>query len=206
MKLIKKGAEGDLFLTKWNDQKAILKERKKKNYRNSELDHRIRKQRTIRESEIISEVKLFGISSPLVFFVDTKKCIILMQYISGTLIHELPKSKLILNCKKIGKIVGTMHKNGIMHGDLTTSNFILSNNKIFVIDFGLAIRTKKPEDHAVDLRLFKEILNSAHASEMKKAWENFLDVYRTIVGTSKFNKVSNLVSIIESRGRYATVI
>ncbi len=206
MKLIKKGAEGDLFLTKWNDQKAILKERKKKNYRNSELDHRIRKQRTIRESEIISEVKSFGISSPLVFFVDTKKCIILMQYISGTLIHELPKSKLILNCKKIGKIVGTMHKNGIMHGDLTTSNFILSNNKIFVIDFGLAIRTKKPEDHAVDLRLFKEILNSAHASEMKKAWANFLDGYRTIVGVSKFNKVSNLVSIIESRGRYATVV
>jgi len=206
MKLIKKGAEGDLFLTKWNDQKAILKERKKKNYRNSELDHRIRKQRTIRESEIISEVKSFGISSPLVFFVDTKKCIILMQYISGTLIQELPKSKLILNCKKIGKIVGTMHKNGIMHGDLTTSNFILSNNKIFVIDFGLAIRTKKPEDHAVDLRLFKEILNSAHASEMKKAWENFLDGYRTIVGTSKFNKISTLVSIIESRGRYATVV
>ncbi|MEE9563607.1 MAG: KEOPS complex kinase/ATPase Bud32 [Nitrosopumilaceae archaeon] len=206
MKLIKKGAEGDLFLTKWNDQKAILKERKKKNYRNSELDHRIRKQRTIRESEIISEVKSFGIPSPLVFFVDTKKCIILMQYISGTLIHELPKSKLILNCKKIGKIVGTMHKNGIMHGDLTTSNFILSNNKIFVIDFGLAIRTKKPEDHAVDLRLFKEILNSAHASEMKKAWANFLVGYRTIVGTSKFNKVSNLVSIIESRGRYATVV
>ena len=206
MKLIKKGAEGDLFLTKWNEQEAILKARKQKNYRNPELDHRIRKQRTIRESEIISEVKSFGVSSPLVFFVDTKKCAILMQYVHGTLVNELPKSKLILNCKKIGKIVGTMHKNGIMHGDLTTSNFILSNGKIFVIDFGLAIRTKKPEDHAVDLRLFKEILNSAHASEMKKAWINFLDGYRSVVGTSKYSKVSNLVSIIESRGRYATVV
>ena len=206
MKLIKKGAEGDLFLTKWHEQKAVLKERKQKTYRNSELDHRIRKQRTIRESEIISEVKSFGISTPLVFYVDTKKCKILMQYVSGTLIHELPKSKLILICKKIGKIVGTMHKNGIMHGDLTTSNFILSKNKIFVIDFGLAIRTKKPEDHAVDLRLFKEILNSAHASEMKKAWKNFLDGYKSVVGASTFNKVSNLVSVIESRGRYATVV
>lgn len=206
MKLIKKGAEGDLFLTIWNDQKAILKARKQKNYRNPELDNRIRKQRTIRESEIISEVKSFGIPSPLVFFVDTKECTILMQYISGTLVNELSKPKLILNCKKIGKIVGTMHKNGIMHGDLTTSNFILSKGKIFVIDFGLAIRTKKSEDHAVDLRLFKEILNSAHASEMEKAWTNFLDGYRSIVGSSKFNKVSNLVSVIESRGRYATVV
>jgi len=206
MKLIKKGAEGDLYFTKWNKQKAILKVRKKKNYRNSELDHRIRNQRTIRESEIISEVKSFGIHSPLIFFVDAKNCTILMQQISGKLVHDLPKSQLILICKKIGKIVGTMHKNGIMHGDLTTSNFILSHGKIFVIDFGLAVRTKKPEDHAVDLRLFKEILNSAHALEMKKAWRNFLEGYRAIVGTTRFNKISNLVSIIESRGRYATVV
>ena len=206
MKLIKKGAEGDLFLTVWNKQKAVLKARKEKNYRNSQLDNRIRKQRTIRESEIISEVKSFGISTPLVYFVDTKNCTILMQYIRGTLIHDLPKSKLTLICKKIGQVVGTMHKNGIMHGDLTTSNFILSHGKIFVIDFGLAIRTKKPEDHAVDLRLFKEILNSAHVSVMKNAWKNFLQGYKTAVGISRFNKVTNLVSVIESRGRYATVV
>ncbi|KAG2478292.1 MAG: Mn2+-dependent serine/threonine protein kinase [Nitrosopumilales archaeon] len=206
MKLIKKGAEGDLFLTVWNKQKAVLKARKEKNYRNSQLDNRIRKQRTIRESKIISEVKSFGIFTPLVYFVDTKNCTILMQYIRGTLIHDLSKSKLTLICKKIGQIVGTMHKNGIMHGDLTTTNFILSHGKIFVIDFGLAIRTKKPEDHAVDLRLFKEILNSAHVSVMKNAWNNFLQGYRTSVGISRFNKVTNLVSVIESRGRYATVV
>ena len=206
MKLIEKGAEGDLFLTVWNKQKAVLKARKEKNYRNSQLDNRIRKQRTRRESEIISEVKSFGISTPLVYFVDTKNCTILMQYITGTLIHDLPKSKLTLICKKIGQVVGTMHKNGIMHGDLTTSNFILSHGKLFVIDFGLAVRTKKSEDHAVDLRLFKEILNSAHVSVMKNAWKNFLQGYKTAVGISRFNKVTNLVSVIESRGRYATVV
>ena len=136
MKLIEKGAEGDLFLTVWNKQKAVLKARKEKNYRNSQLDNRIRKQRTRRESEIISEVKSFGISTPLVYFVDTKNCTILMQYITGTLIHDLPKSELTLICKKIGQVVGTMHKNGVMHGDLTTSNFILSHGKLFVIDLG----------------------------------------------------------------------
>ncbi len=206
MKLIKKGAEGDLYLTEWNKQKAILKTRKKKKYRNSQLDQRIRKQRTIRESEIISQVKSFGISTPLIYFVDTKNCSIFMQYINGTLVHDLPKSKLILICKKIGQMVGIMHKNGVMHGDLTTSNFIVSHGKVFVIDFGLAIRTKKPDDHAVDLRLFKEILNSAHAPLMEKAWRNLLVGYKAIVGSSRFNEVTNLVSVIESRGRYATVV
>ncbi len=206
MKLIKKGAEGDLYLTEWNKQKAVLKIRKKKNYRNSQLDQRIRKQRTIRESEIISDVKSFGISTPLLYFIDIKNCSILMQHITGTFVYDLSNSKLILICKKIGQIVGILHKNGIMHGDLTTTNFIVSPGKIFVIDFGLAIRTKKPEDHAVDLRLFKEILNSAHVIVMKKAWKNFLLGYKVAVGPSRFNKVTNLVSVIESRGRYATSV
>ena len=61
MKLIRKGAEGDLFLTNWINQKAVLKSRKKKDYRNTSLDNRLRKQRTIRESEIMSEIKKFGI-------------------------------------------------------------------------------------------------------------------------------------------------
>ena len=206
LKLLKKGAEGDLYLSNWDNRKAILKIRKKKNYRNSQLDSKIRKQRTIRESQIISKVKSFGICTPLIYQLNMKNYSILMQYLDGTLVHELPDLKLIKYCKEIGRIVGTLHKNGIMHGDLTTSNFILVNEKIFVIDFGLANKTKKPEDHAVDLRLFKEILNSAHAGIMKKAWTNFLSGYKKSVGTTYFNKVTHLVSVIESRGRYANVV
>ena len=206
LKLIRKGAEGDLYLSKWDNKKAILKIRKKKNYRNSQLDSRIRKQRTIRESQIISEVKSFGICTPLIYQLNMKNYSILMQYLDGTLVNELSDLKLIKYCKEIGRIVGILHKNGIMHGDLTTSNFILVNGKIFVIDFGLANKTKKPEDHAVDLRLLKEILNSAHAGIMKKAWANFLSGYKKSVGPTYYNKVTNLVSIIESRGRYANVV
>ena len=206
MKLLKKGAEGDLYLTTWNNKKAVLKIRKKKEYRNSSLDYEIRKHRTVRESQIISDVKKIGVPSPLVFFVDTKKFSILMQYISGKIVHDLSPSKLVKACQEIGQIVATMHKNGIMHGDLTTSNFILSNGKIFLIDFGLSQKTKKPEDFAVDLRLFKEILNSAHARIMEKTWKNFLIGYRKEISSSHFNKILHLVSVIESRGRYATVV
>jgi len=206
MKLLKKGAEGDIFLISWNKKKAILKARKKKDYRNSLLDQRIRKQRTIRECEIISEVKSFGISTPLIYNMDTKNCTIIMQHIVGTLVNDLSESKLIKSCIEIGKIVGLMHKNGIMHGDLTTSNFIVSKGKMFVLDFGLANKTIKPEDHAVDLRLLKEILNSAHAKIMNKAWSNFLKGYKSVVGSSRFSKVTNLVKVIESRGRYANVV
>jgi TP53 regulating kinase-like protein len=206
MKLLKKGAEADIYLTQWDGLPAILKIRKAKNYRNPILDAKIRKQRTIRESQTISEVKSFGIPSPLVYFVNFKKSSILMQEIPGIPIHDLPDSKIIKLSHEMGKLVGTMHKNGIMHGDLTTSNFILSKNKVYVIDFGLSQKSFKPEDHAVDLRLIKEILNSAHAKIMESAWKNFLLGYKLVVGPTKCIKITQLVSVIESRGRYATVI
>lgn len=206
MKLLKKGAEADIYQTVWNDSKAILKIRKIKTYRNSTLDSKIRKQRTIKESQILSHVKSFGVSTPLVYFVDLKKASIIMQEIPGKPIHDLSDSKIIKLSKEIGKIVGKLHKNGIMHGDLTTSNFILFRNIVYVIDFGLSQNTIKPEDHAVDLRLIKEILNSAHAKIMEPAWKNFLLGYKLQVGVDNYLKIIKLVSEIESRGRYAKVV
>ena len=206
MKLIKKGAEADIYQTMWQNSKAILKIRKTKNYRNSSLDSKIRKQRTIKESQIISQVKAFGIPAPLVYFVNLKNTSIIMQEIPGKPVHDLSESKIIQLSKTIGKLVGMLHKNGIMHGDLTTSNFIFFKNNVYVIDFGLSQNTIKPEDHAVDLRLIKEILNSAHAKIMVHAWKNFLLGYKSVVGNANYVKITKLVSDIESRGRYAQVV
>ena len=206
MKLIKKGAEADIYQTTWQKSKAILKIRKTKNYRNPLLDSKIRKQRTIKESQILSQVKSFGIPTPIVYFVNLKKSSIIMQEIPGKPVHDLSESKIVELSKEIGMLVGLLHKNGIMHGDLTTSNFILFHNIVYVIDFGLSQNTIKSEDQAVDLRLIKEILNSAHAKIMKLAWENFLLGYKSIVGNTNYVKITKLVLDIENRGRYATVV
>ena len=206
MKLVQKGAEADLYQTNWQNSKAILKIRKVKKYRNSLLDSKIRKQRTIKESQMLSLVKSYGIPTPLVYFVNLKKSSIIMQEIPGTPVHDLSQTKIIELSKEIGKLVGTLHKNGIMHGDLTTSNFILFKDTVFVIDFGLSQISIKPEDHAVDLRLIKEILNSAHAKIMISSWKNFLNGYKSVVGSAYYLKITKLVADIESRGRYAQVV
>ena len=206
MKLIKKGAEADIYTGTWKNSKALFKSRKIKTYRNSSLDSKIRKQRTIKESQMLSQVKSFGIPTPLVYFVNLEKSMIVMQEIPGKPVHDLPESKIIEISKQIGKLVGLLHKNGVMHGDLTTSNFILFKNTIYMIDFGLSQNSIKPEDHAVDLRLIKEILNSAHAKIMEPSWKNFLNGYKSVVGITYQTKIVKLVSEIESRGRYAQVV
>jgi len=206
LNLVKKGAEADIYVTTWNGLDSILKIRKKKDYRVHSLDMRIRTLRTIREAKMISETKSFGITTPLVYFVDEKKCEIYLQFIKGKLVRDLPLNKIIKMCTEIGRIVGTLHKNGIMHGDLTTSNFILSNRGLVVLDFGLSQKTDKIDDYAIDLRLFKEVLNSAHAQIVEDAWVSFVLGYRKILGNMLTEKILSHVSVIEKRGRYANVI
>jgi len=203
---LKRGAEADIYLTTWNGMKSILKIRKKKDYRNEILDTRIRTLRTIREAKMICAVKSFGVSTPLVYFVNQKKCEIFLQYVSGKLVRDLPGNVIVKICKEIGRIVGILHKNGIMHGDLTTSNFILTKERLVIMDFGLAQKTEKVEDHAIDLRLFKEVLNSAHVDIVGKSWQSFLHGYKKIVGETRMERVIAQVSVIEKRGRYANVV
>ncbi len=206
LKLIKKGAEADIFITSWNEKKTILKIRKKKEYRNKILDTRIRTLRTIREGKMIHEAKTFGVTTPIVYFVDPKKCQIYLQFIDGKLVRDLPEKSIIKQCRNIGKIVGTLHKNGLMHGDLTTSNFILSGKGLVLLDFGLAQRANQVEDYAIDLRLFKEVLNSAHAHIFNESWNSFLQGYEKMLGKTMTDKIISHVQIIEKRGRYANVI
>jgi len=193
-------------MTTWNGQKSILKIRKKKNYRVDSLDTRIRTLRTIREATMISEAKSFGITTPLVYFVDEKKCEIYLQLVIGKLVRDLSSKQIIKSCKAIGKIVGILHKNAVMHGDLTTSNFILTSKGLVILDFGLSQKTDKIDDYAIDLRLFKEVLNSAHAQIVDDAWNSFIQGYEKILGQSITEKIINQVLVIERRGRYANVV
>ncbi|RNJ76178.1 MAG: Kae1-associated serine/threonine protein kinase [Nitrosopumilus sp. D6] len=206
MKLVQTGAEADIYRTQWLGSDAILKVRKPKEYRNHFLDSQIRRQRTIKESQMLSHAKSIGIPAPLVYFVDVTKSSIIMQRIPGRPVHDLPGSRIILLSKTMGRLAGIMHKNSIIHGDLTTSNFLLCDGSVFVVDFGLSQNSSRLEDHAVDLRLIKEILNSAHAAVMKQAWKNFVSGYGSAVGSATCSQILELVSEIEGRGRYATVV
>jgi len=68
----------------------------------------------------------------------------------------------------IGRVVGTMHRSHIIHGDLTTSNLLLVGKPedccIAVIDFGLASIEETAEDKGVDLYVLQRALLSTHPS------------------------------------------
>jgi TP53 regulating kinase and related kinases len=200
--LIKKGAEADIYLVNWYGRKAISKVRVPKHYRHEFLDNEIRRYRTIHEASMLYAAKKTGVICPFIYFVDPLHAEIIMEFIQGTNVKEIVTSQL---CSVIGFYTALLHDNNIIHGDLTTSNLILSE-KIVLVDFGLSYYSSRLEDKAVDIRLIKQVLESAHKLIYEDAYKCFIKGYSKIAGKAKTEKILEKVSEIERRGRYARVI
>ncbi|MFN4336717.1 MAG: Kae1-associated kinase Bud32 [Candidatus Nitrosocaldus sp.] len=213
--LIKRGAEADIYLIEWYSKRAISKVRKRKQYMHEMLDREIRRKRTLHEAEMINMAKRAGVTTPLLYFVDPNNAEIIMQYIQGELARDLIYQGLDIGW--IGRMMGIytarLHAKDIVHGDLTTSNFIVYNynahddaRRLVLIDFGLSFYSSRLEDKAVDIRLIKEVMSSAHADVFDELFNNFVQGYSSVVGNEYTSKILKKVREIEKRGRYARVV
>jgi TP53 regulating kinase-like protein len=195
-----KGAESNIYLTKWYNKKAISKIRIPKIYRHRMLDDDLRRRRTISESKMITLAKEFGLRTPYIYFVDPFRAEIVMEFISGTRASKVLTSSI---CNEIGKFVSTLHLFNIIHGDLTPANFIV-NRKITMIDMGLSFHSTRREDKAMDIRLFKEILKSTYYRYFPEFFGDFLDGYKS-VNSKELDKILQRIDEIETRKRYALI-
>ena len=209
-KLIRKGAEANIYEGNWFGKKVIFKYRIKKNYREDKLDSVIRINRTLNEGRALIKVKEEGINVPQVYEVDTENSIIIIKYIEGQKLKELmPKlenSEKVKFFYDIGQQVARLHINGHIHGDITTSNIIVTNeNQLFLIDFGLHEYSDSIEDKSVDLHLFKRVLISTHGSDFVMCFNAFLEGYRSeykLLEKNESKSIIKNITAIERRGRY----
>ena len=186
--IIARGAEAILY----KQGNSLVKERIKKSYRIGEIDLPLRKQRTRKEAKILEKLSF----SPKLIKLDEKNFKIEMEFIEGkTLNDSINKIK---DKQKIftllGKQIEQMHNRNIIHGDLTTSNMLLKENKLFFIDFGLSFISDKIEDKAVDLHLLKQCLNSKHYK--------YSELFNYVLQGYKNQEVIKRLKKVESRGRY----
>ncbi len=186
----------------WKDGERIIKERVEKKYRIKELDEKIRKTRTRREANLLIEARRFGIPVPRVL--EVRDFEIVMEYIEGEKLRDF-----LFTCSQqevkeffcdLGRLVAKLHACGIIHGDLTTSNILVKEGKLWFIDFGLGFFSKRYEDMATDLAVLKESLLATHSSIAKVCWTEFLNSYEKNFEEAK--KVLNQLEKIEKRGRY----
>lgn len=207
--LIKKGAEANLYLEEWHDRQVIMKRRLPKKYRIPELDEQIRSQRTIHEPQAIHRAKEAGVPTPTIFMVDVAEATIIMEFVDGRQVKQvlggLPLKEKLHLCHHIGTLIGRLHNHEIIHGDLTTSNMILTpHGTVVFVDFGLSEQSTEPEARGVDLHLMKRAFQSTHYKYAKECFEAVIQGYTETIGTRTAKKVMEKITEIEKRGRYVS--
>ncbi len=173
---------------------VVVKRRIPKRYRVKTIDDSLRRERNKNEAKITSEARKNGVPTPIIFDIDEFE--ITMEYIDGEQLKYVLDESL---SEKIGINVGRLHEADIIHGDLTTSNMILSSGRIYFIDFGLAFYSKEIEPKGVDVHVLFQTFNSTHA-ENEKLIKAFVRGYRSAY--KRANEVLARVREIEARGRY----
>lgn len=188
MKVIAVGAEAIIY----NDNNLIIKERVSKNYRIPEIDSKLIKSRTKKEAKILGKLFESGLKVPKLIKTEENK--IYMEFIEGnTLKSVLNDENQQLLMGIAGEMIGKMHNLDIIHGDLTTLNFIY-NFSLFLIDFGLSFFSTKDEDKAVDLYVFEKAIKCSH----KESYiESFYEGYSKVGSEGVIKKLES----VRLRGR-----
>jgi TP53 regulating kinase-like protein len=205
--LLKKGAEASLYLAKWHGRKVVIKVRIPKKYRPAALDEQIRTYRTVHEPQLMHDAKAAGVPTPLIYMVNVPEASITMEYVEGQQIKQLlnkaPQGRRHKLCVAIGELIGKLHRQGLIHGDLTTSNMILNpEDKIYFVDFGLGEKNVEVEAQGVDLHLMKRALQSTHYQFWEECFKNVMCGYSSVLGVETAEKVYEKIREIERRGRY----
>jgi len=226
--LFKQGAEAKLYLGDYLGQRAVIKERFAKKYRLPELDVRLTRERLRAEARSLVKCKTLGIKTPILYHVN-QNCIV-MEYLDFPTARDYIKTilddgkakipnaeqKTILTdlAMKIGAMVGKLHKNNLIHGDMTTSNMLVDAKnqdnqdqivpqivQIYVIDFGLGDFSGTPEDKGVDLYVLERALISAHPNT-EFMFEAILQSYAEEMENNKMSQaVLKKYEEIRMRGR-----
>lgn len=227
--LLRQGAEAKLHTGLFLGQKSIAKERFSKKYRLPQLDDRLTKERLKGEVRSLMRCKLAGIRTPTIYYVDMKNGLLVMEYLDSAITcreyidgllknstgnFDDTKTKLSVLSTKIGKILGVMHKNNVIHGDLTTSNMLVEKEddkceyEICLIDFGLGFAEGTPEDKGVDLYVLERALLSTHPNT-EFMFDAAINSYKAEMKTDRKKECDEIIRKFEEirmRGRKRTMV
>ncbi|KAK5628960.1 hypothetical protein RRF57_004675 [Xylaria bambusicola] len=210
--LITQGAEGRLYKSTYllPSIPCAVKYRPPKPWRHPILDARLTRHRILSEARNLAKCRREGVLVPAVYAIDESAGWLMMEWVAGdpvrAAINEWLRRRrdaeraegrsgdamvegtgeadadLVALLRRISTAVGRMHKAGIVHGDLTTSNMMLRpwergkepanghnaegdellEGDIVIIDFGLASQSVSDEDRAVDLYVLERAFASTH--------------------------------------------
>ena len=176
------------------DRGLATKRRLPKSYRHPDLDATLRRRRTRSEARLTSEARRLGVPTPVVFDVDPHEGTLTFELVGDS---DLRDSLSAPRVRAVGRHLATLHDAGFVHGDPTPRNVRVSDDRVYLIDFGLGYHTDDAEDYAMDLHVFEGALGGT-ADDADVLVSAFEDAYRE----TGDERVVEQLREIEGRGRY----
>lgn len=209
---IKRGAEASIWKMTLYGKKCVAKVQEPKLWRAHQLDEYLRSQRL--QNEARTNLKCMRLAIPIapILYIDRPTHTLVMEEMNGGSVKQAifdmkegdeSNPKIIQMLKEMGQIVAHLHDNEVIHSDLTTSNFMIHNGKVHVIDFGLSFASGQAEDKAVDLYVLERAFNSSHPGK-EALLQIIFDSY--IETSQKSAEVMKRLKKVRSRGRKRTMI
>ncbi len=207
MRLLARGAEAEVYLVEWGGRPAVLKRRVAKPYRHPRIDEALRRQRTLTEARMLARALELGLDAPALYEARLREAEIIMEYVGGVSLRWWLEErgldeKAAWATRRLGEMIGVLHEHGFTHGDVTTSNLIVSGGRAVLIDYGLASASRDPLDQAVDVHLFLRAVESTHPEHAGRLYTLFLEGYRSVRGEDATREVLEGVGRIRLMGRY----
>ena len=189
---------------------SVEKRRHPRAYRHPTLDERLRRERTRGEARLLNRARRAGVPTPLVQDVDPAKTELALQRVGD---RELRGAVTPDRVRRVARHLARLHEAGLVHGDPTTRNVRVFDGApaeppqpadgpvrdpaIVLIDFGLGYHSDHPEDHAMDLQVFRGSLRGTEddAEQLVVAVE---EAYRETGDPAVLDRLQE----IERRGRY----
>jgi Kae1-associated kinase Bud32 len=200
----RRGAEASVEAAGWLGVDAVRKHRLPKPYRHAALDARLRAARTRTEASLLAAARAAGVPVPLVLDADLACAELVLERIDGPTLRDALRhaddAQALRLAAELGTLTARLHAGGLTHGDLTTSNAIVSPQGLVLLDFGLGSFSEQPEDHGVDLHLVEEALEATDARAAALT-ATFLEAY-TQAWPAGASKALHRLEQVRGRGRY----
>ncbi len=202
-----RGAEALITSTERMGMACVSKKRARKGYRIEVIEKKLTMARMRNEVRMLKQIRSLGIRTPHIIDVDEEEGTLILELLRGprvaSILNTLSREHVGKIIYRIGQIAGTLHSAGIVHGDLTTSNFLLlsadGNIDLALIDPSLAERSGEMEKIGVDLRLFFEVFGSTHSQLMDRVDELWRGYSET---NPRWREAREKLDEITTRGRY----
>jgi Kae1-associated kinase Bud32 len=209
-RVIAQGAEAILEEGTFLGRAAVLKLRRPKGYRHPELERALRTSRVRSEARALREARAAGVRTPAVLDMDVEEGRLVLERIEGPTVRaafddlgEVDRGRV---ARAIGTALGALHAAGIVHGDPTTSNFIIEGVEgagpaaLAVLDISLGGRAEGVEERGVDLRLLYEAWGSTHHAHAD-LFDAILEGYEAACPDVAREAIARM-DAIAARGRY----